>query len=91
MARNITIRTTSDAINQLRNNSALYEFDKKRKYHSCHIRWIPISQQVRTYIRMSIFHQLLEKESIKEYLREEDSRYIRIYYTLSNNGFCDKV
>ena len=84
MAKNITVETIENAIVSLHNNSVCYEFLKSKKYHSCWLRWIPCSQQVRTYIKMRIFNKMLDQQLVREYLREETDCYIRRYYVLSS-------
>ncbi len=84
MPANITIKTIEDAIAgfELYNNSVCYESLKDREYHSCWLRWIPYEQQVRTYIKMSIFNEMLNQNLLREYYKEETDNYIHRYYVL---------
>lgn len=84
MADNIVVRTIRDAIAKLHCNSACYEFLKHKGHHSCWIRWIPYDQQVMTYIKMTVFREMLNQDLVREYLREENDDFIRYYYVLKD-------
>ncbi len=87
MAKNTVLDTVTETIAALHNNSACYEFLKNKKllYHSCWIRWIPVEQQVRTYIKMAIFNKMINRNLIREYSREETGSFIHIYYVLKGD------